>query len=279
MKIRSVLASLAIVTAGAAPAVLATSASAADTVQLRVADSITYSAERSFDHTVCLDGEKLTNISTGDTNGPFDVAPGVHELLIIEDTDAACTGSGFVTDIEVPDIPAATLVIHNLYAGQQEGVTVFPDDISCTASDEGRLVIRNTVGLWTDSGDNLLDVDAIAPDGTDINLTSGLSLTDQDVKDLPQGTYTDLEPTWEQSYDEVPDEDLVLNPSVVTIRTYFGGGDGPTGSYESTIKVPVCGELASTTTTSMPTTTTVAAIDNKTAPVATPVAANPSYTG
>lgn len=276
MKLRSVFASLGLVAAAAAPMLVGSTAGAADTVQLRVTNAYTYGAGHPFDYTFCLDGQPLASLSTTDTSAPVAVTVGSHELTVFDGLDAGCDGEAEDSaTIDVPDVDAATLMY---YWAQDDGdnAVVLPDDIACTQPGEARVVVRNAASTYSESPESI-SVTADSPGGSSTDLATDVTPGDQQASDQPAGTYTNVESTDADGgalTEGDPDLDAALG--TVTFRTYYGGVDGPIGSYDTAVAISTCQE-PTTTLPGAPTTTI--ATEAKQAEAAKPVAATPAYTG
>jgi hypothetical protein len=279
LKTRSLLASLALTAAAALPIALAPTASAATTTQLRVVDAYTYQAGNPFDHTVCLDGTSLTSLSTTQTTGPFTVDTGAHTVTVFNTLDALCSGEPeFTFAVTVPAGPASTLMLYWPFDSSMQAV-VLPDDLTCVAAGQGRVVLRNG-GAWG-GGSQTIDLRGTPPAGTDTVLVGGVASGAQGSADLAAGSYTNAAITLVgDTATQTTPGPLTVADGEETIVYGYGGVDGSSGTFTATLPLDTC---TAPTTTVAPTSTVAPTASTTTSPpaatAATPVAAQPTFTG
>ncbi len=284
MKFRTLAAASAAASLATTLVTLAPVAHAADPVQLYVANAYSYDADHAITVTVCVDGSPLTNSATRDVDGPFPVAAGDHDLVVLPGADAACDSDigneEFVATVSVPQTQQATLLLS--WPADREGMvaTVLPDDLSCAPAGQGRIVVRNGASIYYhDVPDPDLDWRGVLPGQAAESLLIGdIPSTGQAAAVLPAGDYTNTRAVAADTTDptQVDTEGGTLDPGVVIVHYLYGGNDGATGYFSDQYQVGECEAPSTTTTTTLaPTTTTLPPVP----PAAIPVRATPRYTG
>ncbi|WP_062518859.1 DUF4397 domain-containing protein [Demequina silvatica] len=150
---------------------------------------------------VYVDGElTLDDFAPGDLAGPLSLAPGTYSVAITA-SDAADDSEPVLGPIDLPleEGMSYTAVAH-LDEGGDATATLFTNDISATASGEGRLTVRHVaaapaVDVWAD-GDVVFE---------------SLANPDEVMADLPVNTYS-------AAVSVAGEEDPVLGPTDVAIE-------------------------------------------------------------
>ena len=280
MNLRPLLASAALTFATVAVGAdaLPAGAGAASTVQLRFANSSSYNFPSGNTFGFCVDGSFIGVAAPGAVSVPVSVAPGDHDIVILYSDSQNCSDLIYEAKgtYSVPDVVSATHILNNRNALDGDPLQVLPDDLSCPAAGEGRLVVRNgsQVGFRSNGS-----VDFFAETGsTDpVALLQDVSLMGQDSTNLTPGTYEKARAgatggTYQDAA-EVPPSAFDIQAGKVTFVFLAGGWDGSPGLYTETLDANCA--TTPTTPTTAPTTTVPVTV----APAAVPVATQPTYTG
>lgn len=286
MHIRPLLASaaLTIATLGAGAAALPSGAGAASPVQLRFANSSPYEFTSTQTLGFCVDGMFYGDVTASSLSAPVSVTPGAHAFTILNDSSGNCATGSVDTNgtLTVPDVASATLIINNGNAVEGSPLQILPDDLSCPAAGQGRLIVRNGARV---SGPNTGSIDFFGAIGSAVPtaLVKDVSMTGQGSTDLASGTYGKVRSGATgiayADADEIQPATFDIQAGKVTIAFLAGGWDGSSGFYTETLDANCAATpttVPMTTPTTAPTSTTVPA---KVAPAATPVNTQPTYTG
>ena len=259
MKLRSLLTTVMVVAVVAVPVAAATPASGAITSQVRVADAATYSSTYPQDHTVCLDGAALTSTSTTQTTGPFTVATGSHLLTVFSGLAQPCSGSPNLSETITVPAGASTIMLWNNRT-EPISAAVFSDNLTCPATGQGRLVVRNAGYVYNVSS-QLIDLRATPPGGTDTALVSNVDAGAQGTASLTAGSYTGATATRAGTTTLVATAGTLTVTAGQQLAVYvYGGTDGTIGTFTSTMPATACSTPTTTPATTTPATnTTVAA--------------------
>lgn len=260
-------------------------AGAVTTTSLTVVDAYQYNSDNLMGHTVCLDGVVVHDGGVADpyviTSG-ISTTPGTH-TVVVNDAGMGCElNDGSLTGpVTLTDTAAQTLVINwPDWSNQQDqlATTVLTDDVSCTPANTGRIVFRNQA-----THDGFVGTFG-STNGTEFTpLISNIAIGAEGVASVPAGAFPGPGSSaagWD-SVSEAPlsSDFTMLSIAAGSISTVYaiGGNDGQTGMVEVTRAGSVCGTTETTApATTAPTTTAPPAIGAR---AATPVAAQPTYTG
>lgn len=263
------------------------SAGAVTTTSLTVVDAYQYSASSLMDHDVCIDGVQVHDGSEVGTQG-ISSTPGTHNIVVNDSPQGCAVTSDSITGtVDLLDTAAQTLVI-NWPGWENEAyvleTTVFADDVTCTQPGTARIVYRN-VSSYAESVGTL----GSATGGVKTPLIADILTGNEGVATVPAGTFP-VAPATLAAWNANNDEDFIVNatslpadPGSVILTYTLGGADGPIGLFGTIVHGSVCDAVTTTTTTTtttvIPSTTTTIARAATGARAATPVAAQPRYTG
>lgn len=275
MKIHRALTAAAVAVALVVP--FGAPAGAVDTTSLTVVDGYQYSAASLMDHDICLDGTVVHDGSAVITTG-ITTTPGTHDVVVnFAGSGCAVTGNSVSGTVDLLDTAAQTLVVNWPEWVQQQqmlSTTVFADDVSCTAPGTARVVYRNVASVSEAAGTL-----GSANGGVKTPLISNIGVGAEGVATVPAGTFP-AAPATLAAWDDTIDDDFLVSatslpaaPGSIIFAYTVGGNDGPIGLFTTTVAGSVCDQVTTTTTTTTTTPPGTGAL------VATPVPAQPRYTG
>lgn len=281
MKIRPLLAAAALTcgTLGTGSIALSAGAGAASTVQLRFANSSAYNFPSGDSHGFCIDGDFAGVVASGAVSAPLTVTTGEHFFVALSEGDTDCSAEAYDSAFfDVPDTPSVTVILNNGNAVKADSnLQLLPDDLSCPAAGQGRLVVRH--GAFVSQSELEMAIDFYAATGSadPAKLVEDVALAGEGSTDLAPGAYMKARAgmtggTYNDA-SEVPPGTFDIEAGKVTFVYLAGGWDGSPGSYTLTLDA----DCATTPTT--PTTAPTTTVPAKVAPVAIPVATQPTYTG
>lgn len=216
-------------------------------VALTIIDAASPAAGQAVPLTICLDGTKLAQLTTGVRGGPFTVMPGAH-LVEGFTANETCVGTPAVsTHVVIPVADQITVMVGMRVDGMQ--AVAYLDDPICTPRGETRVVVRNG-GDTTATGTEPRLV-GNPPGATTVEaLTPTVGFAEQTVAVVPTGTFTDLAVTAGATMVQAFGTTDLTGGTVVEYYVY-GGADGATGAFSFTRRVGVCATSPSTTTPSV----------------------------
>lgn len=264
-------------------------AGAVTSTSLTIVDAFQYSSDNLINHTICVDGNVVHTGPQPITSG-IATTPGTHAIVVNSGATDCSNGAGSVTGtVDLLDTAAQTLVINwPAWVNQEDVLTtsLFADDLSCTPADTGRVVFRNVA---TNEG----FVGTFGTDNGSVKtpLISNIARGAEGSASVPAGAFpgpgSSVAGWYSGSEAPLSSSFTMLSIPAGSVSTVYaiGGNDGATGMFEVTRSGTVCDVVTTTTTTTViPTTTTTTTTTTLAPPgagarVATPVAAQPRYTG
>lgn len=283
MKFRTLVSAATLAAVTAVPMV---SVSAADTSSVTIVDGYQYDANNLQSHTVCVDGAMVKHGT--DILSHVDLAPGSHHLTVSGD-DVSCDETDtmwYSATVTVADVPSQSITFG--WPEWRDSQDPFlptwqhSNPTTCTPDDQGRIILRNVVsaeGEDASLGASYLE-EGLTP------LIGAVPVGGEGSALVAPPEYPAVDSEWTLrgwTGDEasprmmlVPDGSLPVEAGSTTITYAFGGADGEIGLVYEQVPDGPCGEATTTTTT---TSVPGKVSDDHLTPVATPVVAQPAYTG
>lgn len=250
-------------------------ANAQDTTVFGVANGYSHDYDSVYSKKFCIDGEEIVTNETGETDGPFEIESGTHEVTMV-DGGYDCTDTPDAST--TADFPAGGSVqIFGFWPRGGAEVVVLEMDMSCVEDGTGRVSVANGASVW-DAPTESVDVHGTPPGGSAGTLLAGIASGTQMSTDIADGTVNGFGVFVGGTSDQLEIASGALSGSSLDINagehlfTYlYGGNDGSIGSFSFSLPLETC-QVATTTTT---TTSTTAAP----APAASPAQLQPTFTG
>ena len=265
------LAPLMLAAACIVPLATTATATAATTVPVQVVNAYSYAAGHPFTETVCVDGVYFATVDTEHVSTPAPLTVGTHDFTVMGDNGTSCAGTpDLTTTVTIPTATSASIVLWWSPAGGLTAST-YGDDPGCVAPGKALVVGRNVTTHVTNA-------DFTAPSGYSVTNVGQTGSVMQEVAAGSAFGAGSLTATG-SSTEIAPIPTFTAADGTRNTIYGYGGDDGAVGTFLVQEKISTCEVV---TTTTIAPTTTVAATTTTTVPAATPatpVAADPTFTG